>query len=209
MVKIKDKPLLSSVFESCRIAALAGEKSSGKSNNLVALLLDFRSKNKDTPIFIYGFNPLVTAFLADKVGAIEISTLEHLVSKQNCLVVLDEAQKLKLNSPKQRDTLAKIVDFVYHNNIYLLISSPNIRTFNLVLGSIIEKWLLKTVHLHSCVNGSQLKDKIDKYLGSYKILNSVVMPKNKLLVLGAEHEVILNCKYIKEVDTKKNQIAIF
>src|SRR3990167_2906008 len=188
--------MLKKIFGDCRIVALAGEKNSGKTNNLIAMLKDY----KKAPIYAYG----LPKEAIDYLGAKEISSLRQLVHKRDCVIVLDEFQKLRLNDRRYKDELNDFVDFVYHNNVYVILCSPNIREFNTIIGSVIEKWLLKNVALDMCVNGSQLKKVINGYKGRYKVLSAIDIPKNELLVINNEEEIVLKLPYIKEIDNKKD-----
>jgi hypothetical protein len=196
------------IFGDKRIVGLAGEKSTGKTNNLVHLIKDFRKTNKDTPIFIYGFPESVTEYLK-KYGVTEISCLEHLVRKKDCILLLDECQKLKLNDRRNKEQLNNFVDFIYHNNVYAIFSSPNLREFNTIIGGVIEKWLLKNVRTDLCINGSQLKAVIEKYKGRRKSLNAIEVKKNELLLINDDEETIIKCPYVREADSKKGLIDIF
>ena len=196
------------IFGDCRIVGLAGEKDSGKTNNLIYLLLEYRKHNNKIPIYVYGMKENIIKQL-EKYNIYAISSLKHLIDKENCILAIDEAQKLKLNDRRFKDERDEFVDFVYHNNVYTILSCPNIREFNSVLGGIIEKWLLKTIKIDNCVNGSQLKREIENYKGNYKKLGSIVVPKDKLLLINEEQEIILECDYIKEVDLKKENINLF
>ena len=199
---------LKKVFQDCRIVALAGIKNSGKSNNLVHLILDYRKHNNKTPIFIYGMPTPVTVYLR-KYGVREISSIKHLVNKRDCLLIIDEFQKLKLNDRRYKEVLDIFVDFIYHNNVYCIFSTPNIREFNSVIGGVIEKWLLKSVRVDQCINGSQLKKALQSYEGRYKVLGSVNVPKNELLVINDTEEILIHCPYIEDIDTKKTNINLF
>ena len=198
--------ILKQIFKDCRIIGLAGHKNTGKTNNLIYLLNQL--KNKEINVYFYGMNEATTEYLLKK-GYKEISSIEHLVDKKDCLIILDEFQQLKLNDRRNKDTLNKIIDFVYHNNIYLILSSPNIREFNSIIGGVIEKWLIKTIYLKDCINGSQLKEVVNNYKGRYKQLDNIILTKNQLLIINKDYEKIINCKYIKEVDKKKDNKNIF
>jgi len=202
MVKLK------TVFKDCRIVGLAGIKNSGKTNNLVSLIEDYRQKNKDTAIFAYGMPVSVMKHLK-RLGVKEISSMRHLVHKKNCILILDEFQKLKLNDRRYKEDLAEFIDFVYHNNVYVILSSPNIREFNSVIGGVIEKWLLKTVRKDLCVNGSQLKKVVDDYKGKFKSLGAIEVPVNTLLLINDYEEITLNCRYISEADNKADNTNLF
>ena len=196
------------IFDTKRIVGLAGEKSTGKTNNIVSLLVEYRKFNQKTPIYAYGMPQLVMKYLIS-IGVKEISCLQHLVRKKDCILVLDEFQRLKLNDRRYKDELDKFLDFVYHNNVYVILASPNLREFNSVIGGIIERWLLKNVRNDLCVNGSQLKKVIENYKGSCKHLDAIEVPVNKLLLINDEEEILLKCAYIKEADSKSNMVKLF
>jgi len=199
---------LKKIFDGCRIVGLAGEKNTGKTNNLISLIKEYREKNKETPIYVYGMPKEVMSYLT-KLKVKEISCIAHLARKRDCLLIIDEFQKLKLNDRRHKDELNTFVDFVYHNNVYTILASPNIREFNSVIGGVIERWLLKNVRLDMCVNGSQLKKVIENYKGRHKDLDVIELELWELLLINEEEEIVLNCDYIKEADNKKGQVKLF
>jgi hypothetical protein len=199
---------LKEIFSDSRIVGLCGEKNSGKTNNLISLIVETKKTNPNIPVYVYGFNQESVNYLS-KLGVKEISSLKQMVFKRDCLLVIDEFQKLKLSDRRYKALLDEFVDFIYHNNVYCVLSSPNIREFNKQISSIIEKWLLKTTKMESCVNGSLLKGIIENYKGRYKILDTIVLNKSDVLVINQDYEKIITCKYIKEVDNKKSNKNIF
>lgn len=198
---------LEQIFNNNRIVALAGNKNSGKTNNIVYLIKEQLLSTPNLTICVYGFEYSVTKYLLS-IGCTEISDLRHMVDKKNTLFIIDEMQKLKLNDRRNKDTLNKVVDFIYHNNNLLLLSSPNIREFNSVIGGIIEKWLLKSVNLNQCVNGSQLKKVIMEYKGRLKTIDDIRTAKNELLVINNHKEEIIYCDYVVAADNKKKLSSI-
>lgn len=207
IIKTKDC-LLAQAFANKRVIAMAGERNSGKTNNLVRMLQQFREMNTKTPILTYGLPWAVQKYL-NSYGCKEISSLSQLIKKKDCIIILDEFQRLKLNDRRYKDALDEFMDYVYHNNVYSLLSSPNIREFNSIIGGVIERWLLKDVKLSSCVNGSQLKKAIDSYKGRYKELGSISIPKNEILVVNDDRELVLHCEYVPEADTKSSNKSPF
>ena len=132
-----------------------------------------------------------------------------MVEKKDCILILDEFQKLKLNDRRNKDQLREFVDFVYHKNVYVILSSPDIREFNSVIGGFIEKWLLKSVNIDQCINGSQLKKVIDQYKGKCRLLGNIETAKNELLLINDNQEQIIKCDYEKDADHKKDLKELF
>ncbi len=208
--KLKNKkPKLKRIFGDNRIIGLAGEKNSGKTNNLVHLIKDFRKYNKKTPIYVFGLPTSVTDKLIKECRVKEVSTLKQIVHKENCLIIIDEFQKLKLNDKRNKDDLDSFVDLIYHRNVYVILSSPNLREFNSIIGGKIERWLLKTVFEHDCVNGSQLKNIVREYNGRFKSGKAVIVPKNKLLLINDDLEDNTDCPYEEIADSKKQLKSIW
>jgi hypothetical protein len=201
--------MLKMVFGDTRIVGLAGEKNSGKTNNLMALLKNFRETNKTTPIYVYGLNNITLEWVMKLGNVSEVSSLDQLSNKENSLMILDEVQRLKLCDRRYKDVLDAFVDFIYHKNNWVIFSSPNIREFNSVIGSKIERWALKTIRFNNLINGSHLKDAVFNYNGKYKAINDIQIPVNKLLIINQDCERDITLEYIKEIDKKEKNENIF
>jgi hypothetical protein len=191
-----------------RIVALAANKNTGKTNNLLYLINEYRKENTTTPIYVYGF-PSATRSWLHKLNVHWIDNLEQLSNKQNCILIIDEFQKLKLNDRRNKDLLREFVNFVYHKNVYVILSTPDIREYNTIIGGAIERWLLKSIKLSDCVNGSQLKEIIHNYKGEHKFFNNIELPPQNMIVINDNEEVVLTCKYILQVDTKDKLAKLF
>lgn len=209
MVTETNKNLLKEICGDSRIIGLAGSKNVGKTNNLTALIKNFRENNKETPIYVYGLNETTLNWIKKLGNIFEVSSLEQLSNKQNCLIIVDEFQKLKLNDRRYKEVLDSFIDFIYHRNNWVIFSSPNVREFNSIIGSKIERWLLKTIRHSDLVNGSHLKDAVMNYNGRYKSINDIQIEKDKVLVINQDCEKIIQLEYIKEIDDKQQNKSIF
>lgn len=198
---------LEKIFNKARIVSLVGNKNTGKTNNLVHLIKEQKEETPELKVYIFGFEPTVTEYLK-KLKCIEISDLKHMVDKKNSLFIIDEMQKLHLNDRREKDKRDKIVDFIYHSNNLLLLSSPNIREFNSIIGGITEKWLIKSINQDQCINGSQLKEIVKEYKGRYKILDNIRTNKNEMLLINEEQEILIQCDYEEMADSKKELSSI-
>lgn len=200
---------LKKIFNNTRVVGLAGAKSTGKTNNLCALIKEFRDVNKTTKIYIYGVNEQTIKWLKQLQDVYEISSLDQLSDKENSLIVIEEFQKLRLNDRRYKDLLNLFVDFIYHNNNWLIFSSPSLREYNSVIGSKIERWCLKSLRMSDLIHGSQLKMAVISYCGRFKALNDIKVPNDTLLIINEDYEQLVKLPYIKEVDSKKDKINIF
>lgn len=200
---------LPEIFQDCHVVGLAGERNTGKTNNLIYLLLKFREKNKTTPVFCYGF-PINFYHPFQRLDIKSIDSMGQLVNKQNAILIIEEFQRLKLNDRRYKEVKDMFMDFIYHSNIFCILSSPNIREFNSVIGASIEKWLCKSVNIDSCVNGSQLKDAIGQYNSvTYKKIGSLLVPKNQIIDINPNNQKVINCQYVEWADTKKTLPKLF
>lgn len=200
---------LKEIFGDKRIVGLAGEKSSGKTNNLVSLIKEFRKEKQDIPIYVYGFDEVTLNYVKKLRNVFEISSLSHLINKQDCLIILDEFQRLHLGDRRHTDLLDKFIDFIYHSNNWVVFTSPNIREFNSIIGSKIERWALKSLRVHDIINGSHLKEAVLNYNGKFKVIEDLQIPKNQILIINEDSEKVVECEYIKEIDNKSIKKNIF
>ena len=201
--------LLKECFGEMRVAGLVGEKNSGKTSNLIALIKNFRECNPYTSIYIFGFDKIAVEFLKKLENIFEVNSLEQLSNKKDCLIVIDEFQRLKLNDRRHREVLNSFVDFIYHRNNWVILCSPNVREFNSIIGGKIERWLLKTIHFNSIINGSQLKDIVRDYNGQYKSIKDLNVPLNTLLIINSDFEKEVVLEYLGDVDSKIKNGGIF
>ena len=73
---------IAEIFDDKRIIGMAGERNTGKTNNLMALIKDFRTYNKSTPIYYYGLEDSVVEWMEISIkNSFEVSTLEQLSNK--------------------------------------------------------------------------------------------------------------------------------
>lgn len=197
------------LFGNARVVGIAGEKSSGKTNNIIALIEDFRKNNSETPIYVYGFDHRALSWLKNMGNVYEFSSINHLSGKQDSLIIVDEFQKLNLNNKRYKAKLDALIDFIYHDNNWLILSSPGLREFNSIIGGKVERWALKNVRVANLVNGSQLKEAVVSYNGRFKSIDDLHIPKDTLLVINEDYEKLIELRYIPEVDFKQGNIDIF
>lgn len=195
--------VLEQIFGDKRIVGFAGEKNCGKTNNLIAILKDFRKVEKDTRIYVFGLNGLALEFVKNLGNVEEISEINQLSSVENSLIIIDEFQKLKFDDRRYRSRLDDFISFIYHRNNWLLLCSPNLRSYNSIVGSYIERWVLKTIKLTNLTRGSQLKTKVEGYSGRFKVINDIILPDNKIYIPDEDKDVYVDLPYIEEVDGKK------
>lgn len=201
--------IIKELFGDKRVVGLAGNKSEGKTNNLMALIKDFRKENKTTPIYVYGLDETCLKWLEQFGNVFEFSNLSQLINKKNCLFIVDEFQKLHLNERRRPEILDEFIDFIYRKNNWVIFSSPNLREFNSMICSKIERWVLKSLNISDLINGSKLKEEVLNYKGRFKVLKSIQIEKNKMLVINEDYEKVFEIEYIEEIDVKKNNINIF
>ena len=197
------------IFGENKIIGLAGSKNSGKTNNLMQALKQFRETNKESPIYVYGLDNHTLIWVKTLGNVFEISSLKQLSNKKNALFVLDEFQRLHLNDRRYKDVLDDFIDFIYHKNNWVIFTSPNLREFNSVIGGKIEGWCIKSLRVDSLINGSQLKEVALSYSGRFKSLGRITLGKNEMLVINDEFEKVLEFDYIDSIDKKKENINIF
>jgi hypothetical protein len=224
---------LKQIFKHKRVAAIAGNRHQGKTNNILRIVFDHRigeraklktwlklslkargktPKPKPLKIYAYGLPcDEATATLMCDLDIIRISSVEQIANKKDCLLILDEFQTLKLNDRRNKDLLIKLMAKIYHpeQNNYILFCSPTTREYNSVIGGYIEVWLLKSMHISDTINGSQLKNALLKYKGHYAQMDYFDIPKDKIILLNDDCEQVITCPYLEQADNKKDIEGLF
>jgi len=204
------KTKIEQMFGNTRVIGFVGRKDTGKTNNIISALKEFREYNKETAIYFYGLDDFTTFWVKKNISnSEEISSLGHLAGKKDSLIILDEIQKLNLTDRRYKPLLDDFIDFIYHSNNWAILCSPNLREFNSMIGGVIERWIIKSLSEDELVNGSQLKEAIGKYAGRYKRLKFVNISQNEALALNNDFERIIPFDYLPEIDTKVTNKSIF
>lgn len=181
---------------------MAGIGSSGKTNALLYLLANFRGFCPNVEIYTYGLVDTVQEFANKELNAVEISSIDHLSSKKNSIIILDEAHLFGLSDKRKTEEINNFVAFINHSNNYCIVSTASLREFNSHLGGIVTKWLCKSIRQDQLINGSPLKRAVQNYRGRFKRLNDIILPLGKLLVLSDQREIIYDIPYLPQIDTK-------
>jgi len=222
-----------------RVAGIAGNRHQGKTNNIIRMVVEQRNKEQKQinalqeelsklkgnskkrtelknklqnfkPMRIYAYGLPSELFpLLEELNVKVVDTLKQLINKKNCLLILDEFQQLNLGDRRYKQLLQEFMAFVYHKNVYVLFCSPTTREYTSIIGGYIEVWLLKSMYVSDCVNGSQLKKALDEYKGEYCHLGYFDIPKGEMVVLNDEKRTVLTLEYVEEADTKKKYRELF
>lgn len=208
--KMKGESIFKQIFGDKRIVGLAGSKNVGKTNNLVSAIVDLRERGIKTKIYAYGLDQPTFKFL-NKYGVDKVTNLNQLINKRNAILILDEFQDLHLNDPKYRKKLGNFSNFVYHKkrNIKVIFCSPDPKEFNSVIGSIIERWLIKSIRVDQCINGSQLKKAIEDHGDqNEKVFDNIIIEPNEAVLINDEKGITIDFPYIKEADQKQDLLEL-
>jgi len=200
--------LLKKIFKNNRIVGVVGNPNSGKTNNVIFLIKEFLETNPKANVVIYGFNQLSTDYLT-RLGCVVANSLAQISLAQNSLIVLDEFQKLRISDKRYRELSQEFFDFIYHNNNWLLLSSPNLAEFNKLICRRVDAWLIKELYVHDLVNGSRVKTICMDFKGFTKALGRFNIKKNEMLFLTDITSEKITVPYIKDVDGKIINVDIF
>jgi hypothetical protein len=204
LVKSGGRMKLEKIFKYGRVAGIAGNRHTGKTNNIISLIVDFRKHNKTTKICAFGLPSTLEPLLAE-LNVDIVETLQQLATKKEYIIILDEFQKLKIGDRRNKEALQELMAMIYHpeQNNLILFCSPTTREYNSVIGGYIEVWLLKSMFITDTINGSQLKEALKNYKGKYYKLGYYDIPKNIIVILNNECQKEIKLDYIEEADNKK------
>ena len=205
---MKDLKEIIKLFEHYRVFGCVGVTNSGKTNNLVFLVSELKKFNPDLSIVVYGFNKEVTDYLVG-LGCRNVDSLKQLSLVRDSVIFVDEFQKLKISDRRYKSLSDEFFDFIYHNNNWVILSSPNLSEFNKMVCRRVKVWFVKNLSIDDLVNGSSLKSALNDYMGVYKSLGRFNISKSSFLVLCDEQNFLFDCDYVKMVDSKKDNRFIF
>lgn len=201
LVDIFDDPTI-------RTIGVVADVNQGKTNTLNALIKSIQLRKKDASIWTSGLRVKLD-------GVKELSSITELETMFNSVVVIDEFPDFyNLYSTRDERLFEKSLRKVNHDNNLIIICGLA-RNFNKRLGALLQAVIFKQSTLEDFVQRSPLDMAIKSYSSNYgseiqKGNAMLTMPKDKALY----HEIYtkrwyeLDVPYLKDVDAKRNNIAI-
>ena len=187
------------LFDKPKMIGICSDDNEGKSMTLY-YLIQFLKKNFNFRLFSYG--------LRLSVGEQKIHSIEELEKITGSVVILDEFFTiLDLEDRKKRRHIENTLRLIHHNNnIVILAGVPE--NFKKFISAKLSVIFFKRITLGDFINGSRIKNICVNYNGTEIGSSMLNMGIDEALVFDGEHYNKINIPYLKEKDTKLQNVGI-
>ena len=189
------------LFNKPCIIGLMSDTNQGKSNLIYAIITQLR-KEKTFNLVTYGLKKEIQDSLV-------INSIEELEGIENSFLVIDEFFNLfDLDNRKVKAQIEQTIRLIFHNNNILMLSGLG-ENFKKFLSAKVHIFMYKKIKLCDLINGSRAKQILMNYSGVERGTTLLNLGVEKVLVYDGKHYFIDNVPYMKEFDTKRENVAIF
>jgi hypothetical protein len=191
---------IKTIFNKPKIIGLLGDVNEGKSSLLYYIISELK-KEFNFNLFCYGLRLNVA-------GAKNIYSVVELENITDSIIIVDELSSLfDLENRKSKRLIENTLRLINHNNnILLLCGVPE--NFKKFISAKLNQIFFKKCTISDCINGSTTKNIINFYNGYEKGSEVLNIAKNKTLFYDGQHYHIIEVPYLKEYDTKKDNLSI-
>ena len=190
---------LSKLFDKPKIIGICSDVNEGKSMTLY-YLIKFLKENFNFKMFSYG--------LRVNTGEQKIYSIEELEKISNSVVILDEFfTLLDLDDRKKRKAIENTIRLIHHNNNILILAGVP-ENFKKFISAKLSIMFFKRITLGDFINGSRIKNICTNYNGIEMGSSVLNMRIDECLVFDGKHYSKINIPYLKDKDTKLQNVGI-
>jgi hypothetical protein len=191
---------IKTIFNTPKIIGVLGDVNEAKSNLLYYIITELK-KEFNFNLFCYGLRLNVP-------GAKNIYSVVELENITDSIIIVDELSSLfDLENRKSKRLIENTLRLINHNNnILLLCGVPE--NFKKFISAKLNQIFFKKCTISDCINGSTTKNIINFYNGYEKGSEVLNIAKNKTLFYDGQHYHMIEVPYLKEYDTKKDNLSI-
>ena len=159
--------------------AIIGSSNSGKTNLAICLAKQCSHKNK----YLLGYPKPIKGF-------INLSDKDELFSIKDAVIVIDEFSRYFQRYDRHaNECLEEALDFAYHRNIKLILTSQNNQAIDRNLESKIKCWAIKKINTHTLKQGGMCKIATTT-IKDYRITSTFInLENNEFIWWSLENEV--------------------
>lgn len=192
--------IITTLLNKPSIVGIIGDVNQAKSMLVYNIIKDL-SNTKNFKFFHYG--------LKSKVGGIPIRSVKEMESIKDSLIIVDEFCTLfDLDNRKARRIIENTLRLINHNNNILILVGVG-ENFKKFISSKLSIIVYKQVSFSDLINGSNVKKIIMDYNGDEKGSELLNLPIDEALIYDGEHYHKFKVPYLKEFDTKVENVEIF
>ena len=194
--------MIKQLFNKPKIIVVVGDVNTGKSM-LLYNLLEALSKEHTYKLYYYGLR-----LDFKKVNSQRIYSIAELETIRDSIVIVDELSSLfDLDNRKIKKIIENTLRLINHNNnVLVLCGTPE--NFKKFLGAKSNATIFKKCTIRDFINGSPTKNVINAYSGFEKGSEVLNLKINEALLFNGSHYKKFDVAYLKEYDTKKENVQI-
>jgi len=192
--------MITKLFKKPCVISIIGDVNSGKSNFLYYVIAKLKLKSK-FKLYTYGLK----SRLANATEIYSISELERI---RDSIIILDEVMTLfDLDNRKIKKQIENTLRLINHNNnILVLCGVPE--NFKKFLSGKVDYIMYKRVTFEDFINGSRVKNVVMNFRGIERGTTLLDLKTNEVLIFDGLHYTKQNVPYIRQYDSKKNNVNI-
>lgn len=191
---------INELFNKPKIIGLCGNANEAKSN-LIYFLLESLKKEFKFKVYVYGLRCKV-------MNTIQVYSVEEIEQVQNSIIIIDEMENLfDFSDRKVKKQIERTIRLIFHNNNILFLCGLG-ENFKKFLSAKLSVFIFKKTTIADLINGSVVKRVVTKYEGQEKGSNILHLKLDEALIYDGVHYSKLKIPYLKEYDTKANNVPI-
>lgn len=190
---------ISKLFDKPKIIGVIANPNEGKSNLLYYFISRVIGK---ASIHAFGLRCSIK-------GVASFNTIKELEEIKNSIVFIDEFNSLfDLENRKQSGDIEEVLRLVYHNNNIIILAGTG-ENFKKFISAKINVFIYKKVYYDELINGSKAKKIVQDYKDILNIKGTTQLNLSieQLMIYDGAYN-IYSIPYMKEYDTKKNNVQI-
>ena len=175
----------------------------GKTNTLFNIIEEVKNNKNNTSIFCYFYHSKYKELLK---GVEFFNTWEDFENLRDCVVFIDEFHTFfKLSNRHNNELVKQLLTDIEQRNIKLFLCSA-VKNYNgLICDAVGNNWILKSLQLKECVNGSGLAQYLKDISGDFKGVTRLHIPVDKAYFKGVMYDI----PYLKKYDKKAERVALW
>lgn len=202
---------LSNLLSNHSVVAVAGNRSTGKTSLVLYHLLELKKRYPKLKISVMGVESSLHSLMKERGIGLLHSKMDILDLRMRDTIIYVAEFALFFDTTSRNKQIGKLMRFfdrIEHNNCKLIIDTAREGYYNKFFCSRVTSFMVKQIEYEALVNGTWIKERVkaiesssdyrlecDK--GSYYVVASdSITEKHKF-------------PYVKEIDSKKNNITLF
>ena len=188
------------MFDKPKVIGVIADVNEGKSNLIYHILDELNQENK-FKLYTFGLRKKIPR-------ATIINSINEMENIKNSILIIDEMITLfDLDNRKAKRSIENTLRLINHNNNILLLCGLG-ENFKKFLSAKVDIFIYKKIKFEDLINGSKVKNIIMDYKGIERGTTLLNLAIDEALVYDGTHYNKIDVPYMKEFDSKKENVSI-